>query len=59
MFFVVVDIIKKQTHLFVAGEKEKLIAEKSFKKKSKDDLFFLQGIVSRKKQIAPGIISAL
>jgi len=59
MFFVVVDIIKKQTYLFVAGEKEELIVEKSFKKKSKNDLIFLPGIVSRKKQIAPGIIGGL
>ncbi len=59
MFFAVVDIIKKQTHLFVAGEKEKIIAEKSFKKKSKDNLIFLPGIVSRKKQIAPGILNTL
>jgi manganese-dependent inorganic pyrophosphatase len=59
MFFVVVDIIKKQTYLFVAGEKEKLIAEKSFNKKLKDNLFFLPGVVSRKKQIVPGIINAL
>jgi manganese-dependent inorganic pyrophosphatase len=59
MFFAVVDIIKKQTYLFVDGEEEKLIAKKSFKKKSKDDLIFLPGIVSRKKQIAPEIIGFL
>ena len=59
IFFAVVDIIKKQTHLFVVGEAEKLIAEKSFNKKSKDNLIFLPGIVSRKKQIVPGIIGAL
>ena len=59
MFFAVVDIIKKQTYLFVFGEKEKLVAEKSFGKKSKEDLIFLPKVVSRKKQIAPGIIGAL
>ena len=59
MFFAAVDIIKKQTYLFVADEKEKMIAEKSFKKKAKDNLIFLPGIVSRKKQITPGIIGGL
>ena len=59
IFFAVVDIIKKQTYLFVVGEKEKLIAEKGFNKKSKDNLIFLPGIVSRKIQIAPRIINAL
>lgn len=59
MFFVVIDIIKQQTHLFVAGEKEKLIAEKGFKKKTKDGIMFLPGVVSRKKQIVPVIINVL
>jgi manganese-dependent inorganic pyrophosphatase len=59
MFFVVVDILKLQTHLFIAGDKEKYIAEKAFKKKAKDNIIFLPGVVSRKKQIAPFIINAL
>jgi manganese-dependent inorganic pyrophosphatase len=59
MFFSVVDIIKQQTHLFAASEKEKLIAEKGFKKKIKNGVMFLPGVVSRKKQIVPIIINAL
>ncbi len=58
-FFVVIDIIKQQTHLFVIGEKEKYIAEKAFKKKIKDNVIFLLGVVSRKKQMVPAIISTL
>jgi len=59
IFFAVVDIIKKQTFMFVVGEKEKSVVEKGFKKKAKDDLVFLPGVVSRKKQIAPEIIKSL
>jgi manganese-dependent inorganic pyrophosphatase len=59
IFFAAVDIIKKQTYMFFAEEKEKLVAKKSFNGKSKDNLIFLPGIVSRKKQIAPGIIRGL
>ena len=59
MFFAVVDIIEQRTHLFVAGEKEKIITEKGFKKKVKDNIIFLPNVVSRKKQIVPVIINAL
>ena len=59
IFFAVVDIIKQQSYLFVVSEKERSVAEKGFNKKTKDDLVFLPKIVSRKKQIAPGIIKVL
>lgn len=59
IFFGVVDIIKKQTFLFVSGVREKEIAEKAFNKKEKDNLIFLTGVVSRKKQIVPSIINVL
>lgn len=59
MFFVLVDIFKKNTKLFLLGEKEKLIAEKIFKKKVKGNLLSLPGIVSRKKQILPPLINFL
>ena len=59
IFFAVVDIIKQQTHLFIASEQEKIIAEKGFQKKTQESVMILPGIVSRKKQIAPAIINAL
>ncbi len=59
MFFTIVDIIKKQAYLFIISNQEKIIAEKAFKKKEKQNLIFLVGVVSRKKQLAPAIIKAL
>ncbi len=59
IFFAVVDILKKESYLFVAGEKEKLISKKAFKKTNKNNLVFLSKIVSRKKQIAPAILNVL
>lgn len=59
MFFSVIDIIKKQAYLFIIDNKEKIVAEKAFKKKENQNLIFLSGIVSRKKQLVPAIIKAL
>ena len=59
VFFSVVDILQKNSEIFLLGEQEKLIAEKIFKKKSKENLLFLPDVVSRKKQMAPPIINFL
>ena len=59
MFFAVIDILKKNSEMFLLEEKEKLVAEKVFKKKAKGNLLFLSGIVSRKKQMVPLIVSFL
>ena len=59
MFFALVDILKKNSEIFLLGDKEKLVAEKVFKKKAKGDLLFLPGVVSRKRQILPAIINFL
>lgn len=55
-FFALIDILKKNSTLFVLGEKEKDVAQGVFKKKAKDNLIFLSDIVSRKKQILPPIL---
>jgi len=59
MFFALVDILKKNSEVFLLGEKEKSIAEKVFKKRAKGSLLFLSGVVSRKKQITPFLINFL
>ena len=59
MFFALIDILKKNSTLFIIGEREKEVAQKIFKKKAKDNLIFLPGVVSRKKQILPPIIKFL
>jgi manganese-dependent inorganic pyrophosphatase len=59
LFFALIDILKKNSTLFLLGEKEKEIAQKLFKRKAKAHLIFLPGIVSRKKQILPPIIKFL
>ena len=53
MFFALVDILKNSAKIFLLGEKEKLTAEKAFKKKAERDFLFLPGVVSRKKQMVP------
>ncbi len=60
LFFALVDIFKKESYFFLEN-KEKEIAEKAFqkKKKIKDNLFLLPGVVSRKKQMGPPILEVL
>jgi len=59
MFFVVIDILKKNGTLFLLSEKETKIAKKVFGKQVKDNLMLLPGVVSRKKQILPKILKFL
>jgi len=59
IFFGLIDILKKETCLFLLGEEEKRIAEKAFGKEVKGNLLLLPGIVSRKKQILPFILQLL
>jgi manganese-dependent inorganic pyrophosphatase len=59
IFFALVDILNKKTYFFLPGDKEKEIAEKAFKKKTKENLLLLLGVVSRKKQIVPPILKVL
>ncbi|KPJ71260.1 hypothetical protein AMJ50_02775 [Parcubacteria bacterium DG_74_3] len=59
LFFALIDILEKNSTLFILGEKEKGLAEKIFKKKTKENLIFLPGVVSRKKQILPPLLKFL
>jgi manganese-dependent inorganic pyrophosphatase len=59
MYFVVVDILKGDSTIFLLGEDEMSLAEKAFKEKSAYQLMLLHGIVSRKTQIVPMISNAL
>ena len=51
------DIIENNSQIIVIGKPE--IAEKAFNIKLKDNMAFLPGVVSRKKQIVPQIYSVL
>jgi len=59
MFFALVDINKKNSELFIIGEKEKAAAEQVFKNKAENSLIFLPGIVSRKKEMVPPLTNFL
>jgi manganese-dependent inorganic pyrophosphatase len=54
-FFGAVDIIKQNTHFYFAGEEEKDLISKLFSGEEKGNYFFLEGVSSRKKEIAPVI----
>ncbi len=59
IFFLVVDIIRQNSSMYIIGEDEKALAEKVFGGKSEDDILTLKNIVSRKKQIVPPLTEAL
>lgn len=60
IFLSVVDIIKKNTILFICDDLEKNIAKKAFNNnKVENNLLYLDGFVSRKKQFVPAIEKVL
>lgn len=59
-FFAVVDIFKNKTYLYYPGEEEKIIIQKAFGVKIKEEgLFILPGVTSRKKEIMPPLFKAI
>ncbi len=59
LFFMVVDILEKNSYLYLINKKETELAETIFQGKVKDQVMFLKGIVSRKKQVVPALIKKL
>ncbi len=59
LFFMTVDILKQNSYLFIAGSQEEKLAKKIFKGKIENGIMFLEGIVSRKKQVIPPIVKTL
>ncbi len=53
LFFGAVDIVKQNTYFYPAGEEEKEVVKNLFQGEDKGAYFFLKGIASRKKEIAP------
>ncbi len=52
--FAITDILNSNTQIIVLGQ-ETVAAEKGFGKKLEDNMMFLEGVVSRKKQLLPVI----
>jgi manganese-dependent inorganic pyrophosphatase len=51
MFFMVVDILKQNCQLYIISEAEQVLAQIVFGGKVEDQIMFLPGVVSRKKQV--------
>ncbi len=59
IYFGTLDIFKKECNLIVIGEEERKVAEKAFGKKEKENIIYLPGVISRKKQIIPKLVKVL
>lgn len=59
VFFLLVDILKGDSILFITGMEENTLAEKIFGGKTENDLLALKGVVSRKKQVVPPLMAEL
>lgn len=59
VFFFVVDIMNNASTLLLFTDEEREIAEKAFEKTFDGDELFLEGVVSRKKQMVPKIESVI
>jgi manganese-dependent inorganic pyrophosphatase len=59
IYFGTLDILKRECKLVLIGEEEKRIAEKAFSKKEKENIIYMPGVISRKKQIVPKFAKVL
>ncbi|PIP27485.1 MAG: manganese-dependent inorganic pyrophosphatase [Candidatus Moranbacteria bacterium CG23_combo_of_CG06-09_8_20_14_all_39_10] len=59
IIFMLVDIIKQNSLLFIVSEEEQELLKKVFARKISGNEMFLPGVVSRKKQIVPQLTEAL
>ncbi len=59
VFFLIVDILKENSIMYVLSDAEKILAEKVFGAKAENNEIFLKGIVSRKKQVVPPLMQEL
>jgi manganese-dependent inorganic pyrophosphatase len=57
ILFAVVDILKNNSYCYIIGEPEKSLVKTVFGVETKDDMAMLKGVVSRKKQIVPPLMS--
>lgn len=58
MYFFVIDILNSAADLVVSNDEEKAMAEKAFDAKFEEGFLYLDGVVSRKKQIVPSLEKA-
>lgn len=59
IFFLLIDILKQCSFLYLMGEEEKEIAKKAFLLKIDGQIVFLPGVVSRKKQVLPPLAKVI
>ncbi len=59
IFFLIVDILKENSIMYVVSEAEKILAEYVFRAKAENNEIFLKGVVSRKKQVVPPLLNEL
>lgn len=59
VFFMLTNIIDESTQLLYSGNQAQEVAETSFMVPAKDNALFLEGVVSRKKQLIPRLMSTL
>ena len=58
VYFMLTDIMSQSTELLFYGEGSREMAENAFKMEPQDDAFYLEGVVSRKKQLIPPLMEA-
>ena len=58
VYFMLTDIKTQSTELLFYGEGSREMAENAFKMEPQDDAFYLEGVVSRKKQLIPPLMEA-
>ena len=59
VFFMLTNILEKSTRLLYYGEESEDLIKTAFEKEPENGAFYLEGVVSRKKQLIPSIMEAI
>ena len=59
VFFMLTNIVKENTELLCCGPNASTLVHEAFRLPEADEIYFLKGLVSRKKQLSPSLVSAL
>ena len=59
VFFMLTNIVKENTELLCCGPNASTLVHEAFRLPEADEIYFLKGLVSRKKQLIPSLVSAL
>ena len=59
IFFIMTNILDESSHMLCYGENSSKLVEEAFSVSAEDGMYYLPGVVSRKKQVVPALVNTL